>query len=103
MKNLFDFKADAAQELFDTIHEGGNIRIERIVSMGQASPEGFWYDQEENEWVCLLDGSAVLEYEDGKKEILNKGDYLFIPAHKKHRVKSTDTHMPTIWLAVFYR
>lgn len=102
MKNLFDIYADTNRELFETLHEGEGIRIERIVSMGQASPEGFWYDQEENEWVCLIEGNAILEFEDGALTRLSKGDTLFIPAHQKHRVKSTSKSAPTVWLAVFY-
>ena len=81
------------------------VKIERIVSDGHASPEGFWYDQEQNEWVLLVAGSAVLsiEKETGIEQIeLVPGDYLLIPAHQRHRVESTSKTEKTIWLAVFY-
>lgn len=80
-----------------------NVRIERIVSFGQASDKDFWYDQEENEWVILLEGSASLEFPNEEEEVnLQPGDYIFIPAHRKHRVKSTALDKRSIWLAVFF-
>ena len=81
-----------------------NLRIERIVSTGQASPPGFWYDQDWAEWVLLLAGSAGLLFEDeAEPRVLQPGDYLLIPAHRRHRVAWTDTEHPTVWLAVHYR
>lgn len=77
-----------------------NIRIERILSSGQTSPEGFWYDQEENEWVTILEGEGEVAYPDGSKVRLQKGDTLLLPAHQKHRVSYTST--PCLWLCVFY-
>ena len=80
-----------------------NLRIERIVSTGQASPPGFWYDQPWAEWVLVLAGSAGLLFEDeAEPRVLRAGDYLLIPAHRRHRVAWTDTE-PTVWLAVHYR
>jgi cupin 2 domain-containing protein len=81
-----------------------NLRIERIVSTGQASEEGFWFDQDGPEWVILLRGSAGLlfESEDAPRR-LGPGDYVHIPAHARHRVAWTDTDEPTVWLAVHYR
>jgi cupin 2 domain-containing protein len=78
-----------------------NVRIERIVSTGQASPPGFWYDQEETEWVVLLSGGAGLRF-DSETEVreLKPGDYLHIPAHARHRVEWTHASEPTVWLAV---
>ena len=78
-----------------------NVRIERIVSTGQASPSGFWYDQNEAEWVVLLTGAAGLRF-DGESEPreLKPGDYLHIPAHRRHRVEWTHPSEPTVWLAV---
>lgn len=96
---------NAKEEIFSDLVKNKNVRIERIVSTGQTSPKDFWYDQEENEFVLLLDGEAILEFkEDDKvKEVkLCKDDYIDIKAHVKHRVKYTDTKKPTIWLAVFY-
>ncbi len=96
---------NAKEEIFSDLVKNKNVRIERIVSTGQTSPKDFWYDQEENEFVLLLDGEAILEFkEDDKvKEVkLYKDDYIDIKAHVKHRVKYTDIKKPTIWLAVFY-
>lgn len=81
--------------------EGEGVKIERIVSDGHASPEGFWYDQEQYEWVLLVSGSAVLAFED-KAVALKPGDHLLIPAHQRHRVEATSQTEKTIWLAVFY-
>jgi len=80
-----------------------NLRIERIVSTGQSSPPGFWYDQEEHEWVLVLRGHGVVEYEDGTQIPLTQGDHLHIPPHLKHRVSQTSREEPTVWLAVFWR
>jgi cupin 2 domain-containing protein len=81
-----------------------NVRIERIVSTGQASPPGFWYDQDESEWVLLLTGGAGLRFE-SETEVreLKPGDYLHIPAHARHRVEWTHPSEPTVWLAVHIR
>jgi len=81
-----------------------NVRIERIVSTGQASPPGFWYDQNESEWVVLLTGGAGLRF-DGEAEVrkLKPGDYLHIPAHARHRVEWTHASEPTVWLAIHVR
>ena len=79
------------------------LRIERIVSTGQASPPGFWYDQEWTEWVLLVSGSAGLLFEgEAEPRVLRPGDYLLIPAHRRHRVAWTDVERPTVWLAVHY-
>ena len=82
---------------------GGNAaRIERIVSHGQVSPDGFWYDQDEAEFVLLLAGAARLRFADGEIAALSPGDCLEIAAHRRHRVEWTDPDQPTVWLAVFY-
>jgi cupin 2 domain-containing protein len=88
------------KELFEIIAQNDKIRIERIVSFGQCSPEGFFYDQDEDEFVILLEGSATVSFEDGTIHDLKRGDYLNIPAHVKHRVDFTEN--TTVWLAVFY-
>ncbi|MHB8801619.1 MAG: cupin domain-containing protein, partial [Rhodocyclaceae bacterium] len=78
-------------------------RIERIVSTGQASPEGFWYDQPRDEWVLLLSGSAGLRFADeADVRELRPGDWLLIPAGCKHRVEWTDAAQPSVWLAVHF-
>ena len=86
-------------ELFETILESENLKIEKIVSEGQISNE--WYDQEENEWVILLQGNAHLEFEDKTVE-LQSGDYINIPAHVKHKVTYTSKNPKCVWLALFY-
>ena len=83
--------------------DDGGLRIERIVSTGQASPPGFWYDQDEHEWVLLLAGGAGLLFEgEASPRRLEPGDQVLIPAHVKHRVEWTADDEHTIWLAVFY-
>ena len=103
--NLFGPLPDAADaEAVDTLVSRPGVRIERIVSHGQASPPGFWYDQPEGEWVVLLSGRARLRFEDeGEARLLGPGDCLDIAPYRRHRVEWTDPATPTIWLAVFYR
>lgn len=104
-KNFFgDIPTELHNELFEGILAGNTFKMERIVSRGHASPEGFWYDQDENEWVILLHGSAGLSFE-GRKElvILRPGDYVRIPRHYRHRVEWTDPDCETVWLAVYYQ
>ena len=99
--NLYDVPAVLpADELVETLAGGPGITIERIVSSGQSSPPGFWYDQEKDEWVALLQGSAVLEYAGGRSLNLRTGEWLLIPAHEQHRVAWTSADPPCIWLAV---
>lgn len=82
-----------------TLLERPGCRIERIISYGQTSPEGFWYDQAWDEWVLLVQGAAEIDLGD-RKVALTPGDHLFIPAGQKHRVTLTVPDQPTIWLAV---
>ena len=103
MDNFFSqIPEDLTHEAFLEILSADGVRIERIVSKGHTSPDSGWYDQEENEWVLVLEGSGTLEFEDGRQVVLEKGDYLNIPAHERHRVVRTDPDRPTVWLAVFY-
>lgn len=90
------------EELFGEILRTEAFRIERIVSRGQASAPGFWYDQEGDEWVLLVAGSATLRFEDGRLVDLTAGDYLLIPARCRHRVERTDPERDTVWLALHY-
>ena len=101
MPNIFtDLPAAALQEELTDLLARPGLRIERIVSTGQASPPGFWYDQAHDEWVILLSGGAGLAI-DGEAEMrLAPGDYVFLPAHQRHRVTWTDAERPTVWLAV---
>jgi cupin 2 domain-containing protein len=94
----------AADELVEVLGGGEELRIERIVSTGQASPAGSWYDQPDDEFVVLLAGAAVLRFEDGDRRFdLQPGDWIDIPAHARHRVERTQADPPTVWLAVHYR
>lgn len=103
--NLFNLpNKHAAKETFETILTRSDVRIERIVSNGHSSPEGFWYDQEEDEWVTLLSGEGQIEFfDDGSIITLGRGEHLLIPAHRKHRVARTSREEPTVWLAVFFK
>lgn len=103
MKNLFgDIPNQLTAELVDILAESDHVRIERIVSTGHRSPDGFWYDQAENEWVVVLKGEAVLTFEGERQLKMQSGDHVLIPARRKHRVESTSPDEPTVWLAVFY-
>ena len=103
-ENLFeDFPEELDEEFMEDLVDDGSVRIERIVSKGHASPEGFWYDQEDDEWVLLLEGSAGLLFEDEEEVVvLRRGDHLRIPAHRRHRVSWTAPGEETVWLAVYY-
>ncbi len=91
------------EEFFETLTASGKVRVERIISDGSRSPDGFWYDQEESEWVMVLAGSAGLRFEgDEQIVILKPGDWVDIPAHSRHRVEWTDPEQKTVWLGVFY-
>lgn len=99
--NIFQLpKLTEDAEVVEILLQGQKIVIERIISTGQASPEGFWYDQEEDEWVIVLQGSGKLVWEDGRGLVMNPGDWLFIPSHERHRVEWTSQDPPCIWLAV---
>ncbi|MGB5686902.1 MAG: cupin domain-containing protein, partial [Candidatus Electrothrix sp.] len=113
MNNIFSsLPSDSKHEVFDELLRAGqagnarnarNLRIERIVSKGHTSPETGWYDQEENEWVLVLEGAGTILFaEDNRRMTLRKGDYLHIPAHTKHRVVWTEPEELTVWLAVHY-
>jgi cupin 2 domain-containing protein len=98
---LTDLPSEIPAELTETIWQAGALHIERIVSMGHASPPGFWYDQDADEWVLLLAGAAGLRIE-GREEVLalKPGDHVLLPAHQRHRVEWTASDWPTVWLAV---
>ena len=101
--NLLSSLATGDTEVSQTLVTGRGIRLERIVSFGQASPEGFWYDQTETEWVTLLTGSARIRVADQASDItLRPGDTLLLPAHCRHRVEWTDPEQPTVWIALFF-
>jgi cupin 2 domain-containing protein len=90
-------------EQITTLLTSSELRIERIVSHGHASPSGFWYDQPQAEWVIVLTGAARLRFEgDAADTPLAAGDYLHIAAHRRHRVAWTDPAQATVWLAVHH-
>jgi cupin 2 domain-containing protein len=102
MTNLLaQIPASLPDEITETLVQSKNVRIERIVSCGQASPEGFWFDQDQNEWVAVIQGAARLQFEDEVVE-MNSGNWVNIAAHRRHRVEWTTPHEPTTWLAVFF-
>ena len=105
--NLFaDLPETLSEELLETLFATGQVRIERIVSTGHASPDGFWYDQREHEWVVVLQGNATLEIVDNGNTVarnMSPGDHVLLRARQKHRVVSTAPDQPTVWLAVFFR
>lgn len=108
MNNIFNLSSfsDTGEELFETILEKGEIekgkglKLERILSFGNTTPEGEWYDQQWDEWVMVVQGYAILEYDDGQKVTLHRGDYLTLPAHIRHRVSFTSEEC--IWLALHF-
>jgi len=102
MNLLSSLPKNLPKELIEVLQQGQGVRIKRIISTGHRSPENFWYDQLENEWVMVLKGAARLQFEDRVVELL-PGDSIKISAHKKHRVEWTTPDEPTVWLAVFYR
>ncbi|RKZ78328.1 MAG: cupin [Candidatus Parabeggiatoa sp. nov. 1] len=91
-------------EVFEKLLSTSHLTVERIVSTGQATPADEWYDQEQDEWIILLSGSAGLLFEtENIVQVLHPGDYVHIPAHQRHRVEWTDLSQPTVWLAVHYQ
>ncbi|MGK9234104.1 cupin domain-containing protein [Inquilinus limosus] len=102
--NLFDgLPREAAEEQFTPLLQAPGLVLERIVSTGQASPPGFWYDQDRAEWVVLLKGSAGLQFEgEPTPRTLRPGDWVHIPARARHRVAWTDPDQPTVWLALHH-
>lgn len=105
MKNLFeDLQHGSKVEVIEPLLQADNVRIERIVSNGQASPPGYWYDQAQDEWVLVLSGSAGLLIEgESAARVLHPGDHVHLPARVRHRVEWTSADEPTVWLAVHHR
>ena len=100
--NIFaDLPQHMPKELVQTLLQAADVRIERIISHGHASPPDFWYDQGQSEWVIVLQGAARLQFEDGMVE-MKVGDFINIPANKKHRIDWTKPDEPTVWLGVRY-
>ncbi len=105
-KNIFSGSPGIAEnkEITETLLDIQQFRLERILSTGQKTPPGEWYDQNTNEWVILLSGEAGVLFE-GEAEacVMRPGDYVDIPAHRRHRVEWTDPEQKTVWLALHYK
>ena len=102
MANIYSsLPTEFKDEIFEELANAGHVRIERIISKGHSSPVQGWYDQAENEWVIVLEGAGTILFENGIEVNLNKGDYVNIPSHARHKVTWTDPDTPTVWLAIF--
>lgn len=103
MNNIFNaIPENIEAELLEPLIESNGVKIERIISKGHKSPASGWYDQDNNEWVIVLKGEAILLFEDETSITLKAGDFINIEAHKKHKVEWTAPDIETIWLAVHY-
>jgi cupin 2 domain-containing protein len=104
-KNLFaPLPHRISGEFLEVLVKTESFHLERIVSTGQATPPGEWYDQDTHEWVILLSGRAALLFDSEPEAVVMKpGDYMHIPAHRRHRVEWTDPEEPTVWLALHYK
>jgi len=100
---LRDLPPPADEEIFETLLSGGPFRLERIVTRGQTTPPGEWFDQPLDEWVIVLTGAAKLRFEDDPQLVeLSPGDWVHIAAHRRHRVEWVEPDQTTIWLAIHY-
>lgn len=101
-RNIFELPPDLRgdSEIYERLAEGKSVVVERIISTGQVTPDGKWFDQKQDEWVVLMQGEATIAYSNGPSAHLKAGDYVFIPAHVKHRVEYTSADPPCIWLAI---
>ena len=103
IRNIFAGLPDSSDEIFETLLERPGIKIERIISSGQATPPGEWYDQDGDEWVLLLSGSAgILIKGEKTAHALKTGDFLLLPAGCRHRVEWTDPEVKSVWLAIHF-
>lgn len=101
LKNIFAGVAEVGEEeSFNTLVKSPNCRVERIVASGHDSPKGMWYDQENDEFILLLQGEATMEFEDGMVE-MKAGDYLHIPKNCKHRLDKSSVSPACVFLCVF--
>lgn len=101
IRNLFaTSQTSQTEEIITTLLQTPHLQLERIVSYGTPSESGFWYDQDKSEWVLLARGEAMLEYITGEVVSLKAGDFLLIPAHQEHRVRSCS--QDALWLALFF-
>lgn len=105
MQNIFEIpdSLPEQEEYVETLHASDSAVIERIISQGHQTPPGEWYDQDRGEWVVLLQGESTLLLEGGPEIHLKRGDAVFLPPHRRHRVERTTSEPPCIWLAVHSR
>lgn len=102
ISNIFNSNSEKInEEVLENLIKTDSFLLERIISEGHTTPEGYFYDQKQNEFVLLLKGFAKIAFEDCEVE-LKEGDYLIIPAHKKHRVTYTSEKEKTFWLTLYY-
>lgn len=103
--NIFDFKTPSGDisETFDNLFSNDKLMIERIISHKSLIPSDLWYDQSNNEWVILISGEAKIEFENNEQIELFAGDYIFIPAHTKHRVTYTSASPKCVWLGIHFK
>ena len=103
MSNLFaNLPVETNDEVFTELLSRPGARIERIVSNGQSTPEDSPFNQDHDEWVLLLRGSASLWVDGDGEHDLHPGDHMLIPARRTHRVTRTAKDEPTVWLAVHF-
>lgn len=100
LRNVFDIPQLTSDKEFTEVMTQGDVIIERIISIGQTTPVDEWYNQDKDEWVVLLEGEARLFFEQTGEIIMNKGDYILIKAHERHRVEYTSLNPPCVWLAI---
>lgn len=105
ISNIYsDIPKELPKELFEKIIQNGSFELERIISKGHKTPKGKWYDQNKEEWVIVLKGSAGISIDgEAGTVVLEPGDYIHLPAHLKHRVEWTDPTTETVWLALYYK
>jgi cupin 2 domain-containing protein len=104
MNNIFDIPTykNNTEEIVDLIEKNRIIKIERIISFGQKTPDNVWLCEKNEEWVILLKGKSLIIFENGLKYSLHKGDYISINANTKHRVEYTSKKPPCIWLTIHF-
>jgi len=103
-KSLFSIPAELPrpEEFSEILARSGDCAVERIVSHGHATPPGDWFDQETDEWVAVLQGDARLKFHDGSELEMHPGDWIIIPAHRRHRVEQTSDNPPCVWIAFHF-